>query len=457
MRLACHIHSICDECLIRKAGEEKRSEDLLVCRSKECTSEAPAPLPIYAFIDHANLWIEAKKLGSRHLQFDSQEDHRVRINYKRLREVIGGRRKIEGTVYASENSRRDLEMSLCNCDGFTLKTVERSAISGRQKRVDSMIIMDMLELKRTSGRSVIVLISGDCDFLDPVKSVLNDGWKVEILMWNHNTADELKTLEGSCTYKPLDEHWDDIVYKTNHIFSSDIDTITIHNPSLVLTFPRHKFQKGQHIDRTCPDWWKKLEQISMWPVQYKWLTDEARHLLLVFKELELCKTRMLAEKINKPSSEEFKLPDVERCEMYYDYKERLKRGPPTPVTPDLAWSKVTSRHTSRCSTPALTRQQVCCSGTNCELGKNCSYRHSEADREYFRRRGTKSNRKTRLCPRRRQCINPSRCDFTHGQYDRFCLKCHKTGHFKDVCPNAKCTHPQHTVSLAAKKLHLQRK
>jgi hypothetical protein len=293
-----------------------------------------------------------------------------------------------------------------------------------------------------------------------VKKILQEAksWKIEIYIWEDILSRRVKELEDkneNLSIVPLNIYWEDVVYYEHKFRSSEVPK----SCSVILTLEPGVFSADKQLNQTHPTWWNKLEEIAQWPVQYKWMDDEARHILLVFKNLEERETRALAEKINNPEAEEFRLPHVHRCEMYTEYERRLK-GKTKFVTDGEGWTTVTKRRLPTPTSPSGAKpipptpaqkpvcSPKCCSGKNCEEGIKCKFSHSRSDKDFFRsRRDKKGNafRKIRQCPDYPQCRWPDiRCSYAHGEEDGWCSKCHQQGHFLKNCRNAKCTHPKHT-------------
>ena len=324
-----------------------------------------------------------------------------------------------------------------------------------QKQIDTTICVDITAVALTQKQNhsacpTIVLVSGDRDILPALQKALEAGWGVEIYMWEHNTAKCLKELaeyNEKCSYIPLDEHFENIIYRHYFTLKEDEDS------SVVLTLAHGKFGKDERVYQTHECWWKELEEISRWPVQYNWLEKvelskpppyelKEPRLLLVFNGLGLVKTKMLLSKI--PSFDKDR-PHERPCEMYAKFKVRLEQGrsASASLTPS-EWSQVVSKRSTPRSTPTIPE---CCSGKNCESGSKCTFYHSIDDKSYFktRRRKGHPHRKTSLCPRPHSHSLPEKCDFAHGSRDGWCTKCHKKGHFKSTCRNSECKHHKYTA------------
>jgi uncharacterized LabA/DUF88 family protein len=294
--------------------------------------------PLIVFVDHDNLLMEAQKLGAMRKGFVSTEptrknelrDHRVHINYKRLGDLIAKGRDMKGTSYSCYPV-------LINDRRFSLESLDRSIHTGGQKEVDTTIVTDMLTLEEFPPPTV-ALVSGDRDMRPSLRKIIEKKWKVEIYMWNNSTAECLKELDGS-EYEPLDENFDKIIDRV-YYSANDVS----EESTLVLTVTRGAFGEDQKIYHTHQKWWNELEQLTKWPVQYKWEYEwetEPRNLLLVFMGLAETEIRRLAPKIASLDKDEF--PHEGRCVTYTEFKQKKERSQSKSVTPSESFSLVTSR------------------------------------------------------------------------------------------------------------------
>ena len=321
--LKCAMHYLCKDCLQQKTKEEGWQE-MYVCRV--CPAEHHEP-PVYAFVDHANLWITAKRLGKERRGFDSSEDHRIRIYYKGLQKLIApAGEKVK--VYTSSSDKLDLR----HCESFEVTELQVSS-SGKQKQVDTMIVRDILALLRDvpySMRGTVVLVSGDADMIPALEDIAAEKrWTVKIFSWDGCTANELRKFQqprSNVSIVALDDHWNELVYKNSQITIEAITEVD-YKKCLVLTISRSGgFSTERSIDRTHPEWLKKIEDVSKWPVQYCWLpTGEAKYLLLLFKGIKMDSETLVGKIKRLPQRE--RLLHIERCQTYLQYSEKVKQGP----------------------------------------------------------------------------------------------------------------------------------
>ena len=471
-------HKMCQDCFPTNLKRFPSSKLIYTCpRCTEATDQVRSPY-VWIFADNSNMWIEAMKHAGKKFE-GCEKDPRVRIDVGRLMRAVAGEREVKkATMYGSEPPPNDSVWNKMRERKWCVEIKERSAVTGKEKEVDSQLVADVTELACTTPlalQGTIIILSGDRDMCPAIKSVLKESsrWKAEMYMWK-NAHTLIKRLEGFRKNYPERLSW--------HFFEDYLDKIWYlnreisekkevpSNSSAVITV------RGYTPEQLIIDndkWWEKLDSVAQWPVQYKWPLgkgDPTKHLLLVFPSMPDDKLRTLVENINNPTRE-FVIPHVEQCELYSKFKRKLQRRRAKPVTDEDGWATVAKRNipkstaaASNVSTakvaPPSTRQSPqmkrptvrCCSGKNCTTGLKCKFNHNKDEHNYFQRReGGVGNelRKTRHCRDHRsgRCKYPTcRCGYAHEESDRWCMNCHKSGHFRDKCTQPKCQHPSHTQS-----------
>ena len=472
-------HKMCQDCF--PTNLKRFPSSMFTCpRCTEATDQVRSPY-VWIFADDSNMWIEAKKHAGKKFE-GCEEDPRVRIDVGRLMYVVAGEREVKkATMYGSKPPPNDSVWNKMRERNWSLDIKDRSAVTGKEKEVDAQLVVDVTELACTTPlalQGTIIILSGDRDMCPAIENVLekeSSCWKVEMYVWKnaHTLIKRLKDFRKNYperfSWHFFEDYLDKIWYLNREI--SEKKEVP-SNSSAVITV------RGYTPEQLIIDndkWWEKLDSVAQWPVQYKWPLgnegDPTKHLLLVFPSMPDDKLQTLVENINNPTRE-FVIPHVEQCKLYLNFKRKLQRRRAKPVTDEDGWTTVVKRNiipkstaaASNVSTakvaPPSTRQLPqmkrptvrCCSGKNCTTGLKCKFNHTKDERNYFQREGGVGNelRKTRHCRDHQsggRCKYPTlRCGYAHEESDRWCMNCHKSGHFRDKCTQPKCQHSSHTQS-----------
>ena len=134
-------------------------------------------------VDAANMYHSAKNLFGR------------RVNFKNiLDEAVAGRKLIRATAYVirSESEEEAGFFEALNHSGFEVKIKDLQVFSGGAKKADWDIGIAIDAIKLANRLDVIVLVSGDGDFL-PLLSYLqnNKGCLVELMAFRKTCSAQL--------------------------------------------------------------------------------------------------------------------------------------------------------------------------------------------------------------------------------------------------------------------------
>ena len=162
----------------------------------------------YTYVDNSNVFIEGQRLsavkkGLSPSLADAMEthvvDHDWNLDYGRLHQLICGE---EGEIGAARlwgsPPPGDTFWEMVKSKGFDVKTFEKGA-SGKEKKVDVAIAHRMTKDAYTviqKADDEIALVSGDKDFVPVVTDLVAEGFKVEVVFWDH-AAGELRSAASS--------------------------------------------------------------------------------------------------------------------------------------------------------------------------------------------------------------------------------------------------------------------
>jgi uncharacterized protein (TIGR00288 family) len=135
------------------------------------------------FVDVANMYHSAKNLYNR------------RVNFKEvLKEAVAGRKLIRATAYVikTETEEETPFFEALHQQGFEVKMKDLQIFAGGAKKADWDVGITVDAIKLANKLDVIVLVTGDGDYLPLVNYLQNNkGCLVEIMAFRKTTSSRL--------------------------------------------------------------------------------------------------------------------------------------------------------------------------------------------------------------------------------------------------------------------------
>ena len=161
----------------------------------------------FVYVDNSNVFIEGKRVsavekGLAMNIFDAMNnkviDNAYRLDFGKLHNFVAGNdlAKIKrATLFGSRPPQNDSLWQIARNAGFETIVEDRN-VSNKEKKVDTGIVSVMArDAYRTVDKAgdVLTLVAGDADFVPPVRMLIEDGYRVEVVFWEH-AAKELKEV-----------------------------------------------------------------------------------------------------------------------------------------------------------------------------------------------------------------------------------------------------------------------
>ena len=153
-----------------------------------------SPPRVGVFVDVQNMFYSARQLGGR-------------LDFEKLLEVtVAGRRLVRAIAYVVTTPEVDQSkfVTMLRQKGYEVKIKElRKRIDGSAKGDwDMGMAIDIVRL--SESLDVVVLVSGDGDFVDLVNLIKTKGPRVEVFSFDQNTSRDL--IEAADAYYPIGEN-----------------------------------------------------------------------------------------------------------------------------------------------------------------------------------------------------------------------------------------------------------
>lgn len=146
------------------------------------------------FIDVSNMYHSAKNL------YDS------RVNFAQiLKEATAGRKLIRAIAYVVKSKSTEEEgfFEVLGKQGFEIKRKDLQIFYGGAKKADWDVGIVIDAIRTAPGLDVIVLCSGDGDFIALVEYLKNQGKRVEVMAFGKTTS--AKLIEVADEFIDLDD------------------------------------------------------------------------------------------------------------------------------------------------------------------------------------------------------------------------------------------------------------
>ncbi len=159
------------------------------------------------YVDNSNIFIEGKRVkavdsGLAMNIYDAMNNRILEQSYKidfgRLHDFVAGTDKTEikrCMLFGSKPPSSDTIWRIAKKAGFEVITEDRN-VANKEKKIDTGIVFAMTkDAYRIVDKSsdTITLVAGDADFVPPVRDLVEDGYNVEVVFWEH-AAKELQEV-----------------------------------------------------------------------------------------------------------------------------------------------------------------------------------------------------------------------------------------------------------------------
>ncbi len=146
------------------------------------------------FIDVQNMYYSARNLFNRKVHFGNV-----------VKKITGDRQLIRATAYvvSTKTGENQPFFDALNNLGIETKEKELKEYAGGQKKADWDVGIAVDMIRAAQNLDVVVLVSGDGDFIPLVQYLKNAGTFVEVASFRETTSSELVEVVGADNYTNL--------------------------------------------------------------------------------------------------------------------------------------------------------------------------------------------------------------------------------------------------------------
>ena len=172
------------------------------------------------YVDNSNLFIEARRVkavetGSAQNIYEAMNrnilDPSYKLDFGRLHHFIAGgddRNIKKCMLFGSRPPPNDSLWAAAKAAGFEVKVEDRN-VANKEKRIDTGISVAMVRDAfkiADSARDTITLVAGDGDFIPAVSQLIEDGFRVEVVFWEHASQDLREACSKFIPLNPILNH-----------------------------------------------------------------------------------------------------------------------------------------------------------------------------------------------------------------------------------------------------------
>ncbi|MGE4194863.1 MAG: NYN domain-containing protein [Pseudodesulfovibrio sp.] len=173
----------------------------------------------YVYVDNSNVYIEGKRVSAVEKglskSLSKTLDNNYAIDFGKLHFFVAGDNPAEirhAVLFGSRPPKNDSLWEMARNAGFEVVIEDRN-IANKEKKIDTGIVTSMMRdayKLADPAKDTITLVSGDADYLPAIETLTKDGFRVDVVFWDH-AAQELK--DACSNFISLNPHLDLISYK----------------------------------------------------------------------------------------------------------------------------------------------------------------------------------------------------------------------------------------------------
>lgn len=177
-------------------------------------------MPDWIYVDNSNVFIEGKRVSAVKNQLASniQEafensilDNDYRISFGKLYEFVAGTNRAEtarAMLFGSRPPRNDTIWDIAERAGFEVITHDRN-VANKEKKIDTGLVAALTRdaYRNASEGDIFTIVSGDNDYVPAVQQLRDDGFRVDIVFWDH-VGRELRNAASN--FISLNDHIDSL-------------------------------------------------------------------------------------------------------------------------------------------------------------------------------------------------------------------------------------------------------
>lgn len=408
----------------------------------------PNAVECFVFVDNSNLWIEGQKAEGKKLK-DSDIDPRYRVDVGGLLDMVldkynTKRKDTQAFLYGSTPPPNDTLWEAIKKQQYKVKTFPRS-ISGKEKKVDVAMATAMTKVamekkySKSTQQTIIIAVTGDKDLITPMEVATEiDLVTVDLWSWQDSMAREFYQLARKCknfsVYQldDVQERFSFKSYKSNRPQVASEKAIVIKNVPATTHFYKEIAKKLESMRRLfyisgTHQYVYSHKKINL-PVEFP--NSELEDVLSDYKSHnignEVCSYNEYLSSGTQPlqtnTEHNYSKEDSDVSNDTQDYEQSLSTDDDTSYT-DLVGEylrkdPIILSEEEEKEIQKLPGTVYCKYGIHCTKSLNCSYFHTEEEKQRFQAKEAQKLPRAARCMYRMHCLKALHCLYFHTEEEK---------------------------------------
>jgi len=174
----------------------------------------------FVYVDNSNVFIEGQRVAAvkNDLALDIRDaidgqivDRSYRLDFGKLYRLLAknGCKVKRAMLFGSRPPQNDSLWAAARSEGFELFIKDRN-VANREKQIDTAIVGAMFEdalEQADKANDTLILVAGDGDYVPPVARLVEKGFTVNVVFWEHASQE----LQRVCSnFIPMNPHFENL-------------------------------------------------------------------------------------------------------------------------------------------------------------------------------------------------------------------------------------------------------
>lgn len=174
----------------------------------------------WIYLDNSNVFIEGQRVSAvlKGMALDIYDAHQNRIldtsyrmSFGKVYQFVAGANRADtarAMLFGSRPPANDAIWNMASKAGFEVVVHDRN-VANKEKKIDTGIVAVLTRdaYRSAQPNDVFTIVSGDSDYVPAVEQLREDGFRVDVVFWDHASRE----LKAACSsFVSLNPHLDNL-------------------------------------------------------------------------------------------------------------------------------------------------------------------------------------------------------------------------------------------------------